>query len=122
LSKVLKYLIDENVDLIYLTQIRRRNPDIVIRAVGGIAAPKKGTLDPEILKWCEEKQFVLVTNNRKSMPPHLNDHLAEGRHIPGIITLSKTMSIGEMIDELIFLAEASLEDEFLDQIEHMPIT
>jgi hypothetical protein len=113
---------DENVDLIYPAQIRRRKPDIVVRAVGGIAAPAKSTLDPDILKWCEEKQFVLVTNNRKSMPPHLNEHLAQGRHIPGIITLSKTLSIGEMIDELIFLAEASLDDEFMDQIKHMPIT
>jgi hypothetical protein len=112
---------DENVDIIYLNQIRRRNPNIVVRAVGSIAAPEKGTLDPEILKWCETKQFVLVTNNRKSMPLHLSDHLAAGRHIPGIITLSRTMSIGEIIEELIFLAEASLEEDFLDQIKHMPI-
>lgn len=112
---------DEHVNPLYVKQIQRLNPEIVVRAVGKIDAPEKGTLDPAILKWCEKKQFVLITNNRKSMPPHLNDHLVEGRHIPGIITLSKTMSIGDMIQELIFLAEVSEETEFKDQIRHMPI-
>nr|WP_293128835.1 DUF5615 family PIN-like protein [Microcoleus sp. bin38.metabat.b11b12b14.051] len=50
--------------------------------MGEPEAPSRGTLDPEILKWCEEYNFILVTNNRKSMPVHLTDHLAERRHIP----------------------------------------
>ncbi|MGB7247421.1 MAG: hypothetical protein WBC73_00665 [Phormidesmis sp.] len=112
---------DENVDPAYLNAIRKRNRDIVVRAIGDPAVPGKSTLDPDILKWCEEKQFALITNNRKSMPSHLSDHLVEECHIPGIITLSKTMSVGDMIDELIFLAEASNSDEFQDQIRHMPI-
>ena len=112
---------DENVDPAYVNEIRKRNRDIVVRAIGEPAIPPKSTLDPDILKWCEEKQFVLVTNNRKSMPPHLRDHLAEGRHMPGIITLSQKMNIGDMIEELIFLAEAANDDEFKDQIRHMPI-
>lgn len=112
---------DEHVSPLYVNQIRRLNPDIVVRAVGQMDAPAKGTLDPEILRWCEQKQFILVTNNRKSMPPHLRDHLAEGRHIPGIITLSKSMSIGSMIDELIFLAIAAEDDEFQDSVRHLPI-
>ena len=119
---MLKYLMDENVNPVFIAQIQRLKPEIVIRAVGGIAAPPTGTLDPDILNWCEHKQFVLITNNRASMPPHLADHLAENHHIPGILTLSKTMSVGQTIDELIFLAEASEKDEFLDQIRHLPIT
>ncbi|MEL6491876.1 MAG: hypothetical protein AAFQ95_18120 [Cyanobacteria bacterium J06621_3] len=93
---------DEHIHPLYMDQIRQLNPEIVVRAVGKIDAPPKGTLDPEILKWCEQRQFLLVTNNRKSMPPHLQDPLAEGRHIPDIIMLSQTMSIGDMIEELVF--------------------
>lgn len=118
---MIKYLTDENVDLVYMKQIRRREHEIVVRAVGGSAAPPKGTLDPEILEWCEINQFVLVTNNPTSMLPHLTDHLKEGRHIPGILILSANMSIGAIIDELIFLAKAVSDVEFRDQIRHMPI-
>jgi predicted nuclease of predicted toxin-antitoxin system len=60
----LKYLIDENVNPIYPNQIRLREPDILIKVVGESETPPKSTLDPEILCWCEENNFVLVTNNK----------------------------------------------------------
>ncbi len=74
------YLMDENVDPIYRTQILHREPELVVWAVGDEGAPPKSTLDPEILIWCEEHGFILMTNNRTSMPPHLAEHLAQGRH------------------------------------------
>ncbi|MGA9383254.1 MAG: DUF5615 family PIN-like protein, partial [Phormidium sp.] len=64
----LKYLLDENVDPSYKIQLHRQNPDIVMWVVGEPGTPPRGTLDPEILCWCEEYDFVLVTNNRTSMP------------------------------------------------------
>ena len=45
----LKYLMDENVDFVYKIQLRRREPDVVVRAVGEPGAPPKRTSDPEIL-------------------------------------------------------------------------
>ena len=118
---VLKYLMDENVDPVYTNQLRRLKPDLVVWAVGEPDTPAKGTLDPEILCWCEEYNFVLVTNNRKSMPVHLNDHIAEGHHIPGIFILSPNLSVGQNLEELILLAEYSFDNEHQDQIIHLPI-
>lgn len=118
----LKYLIDENVMPLYTNQLRRKQPALVVWAVGEVGAPPKSTLDPEILLWCEEYNFALVTNNRKSMPVHLADHLAEGRHIPGIFILNPDMSIGQNIDELLLIADGSLDDEYQDQIIYLPIT
>jgi len=88
--------------------------------VGEPSAPPRGTLDPEILLWCEEYGFVVVTNNRASMPGHLRDHINEGRHVPGIFILGKNLSFGQNLEELIFLAEASFDDEYRDQIIHLP--
>jgi Domain of unknown function (DUF5615) len=114
----LKYLLDENVDPSYKTQLHRRNPNIVMWVIGEPGVPPRGTLDPEILLWCEEHDFVLVTNNRTSMPVHLADHMVQDRHIPGIFILNSKLSMGQNIDELIFIAEASFEDEYQDQIVH----
>jgi len=115
----LNYLLDENVDPSYKAEILTRNPNLIIWCVGEPEAPSRGTLDPEIIKWCEEYNFILVTNNRKSMPVHLTDHLAEGRHIPGIFILNSKLSIGQNIRQLIFIAEASFNDEYQDQIVHL---
>ena len=117
----LKYLLDENVNPAYLTQMRRQEPDIPIRAIGEPGMPPKGTLDPEILLWCEAHQFVLVTNNRASMPPHLSDHLTQGHHIPGIFILNSNIGIGGNLEELILAALASEEDEYQDRIVHLPL-
>ncbi len=117
----LQYLIDENVDPLYPKQIRRREPSIIIKVVGELEAPPKGTLDPEILYWCEENRFVLVTNNRTSMPVHLAEHTTENRHVPGIFILNPNLSIGENLDELILLALASSKDEYQDRIVYLPL-
>ncbi|NEO91557.1 MAG: hypothetical protein F6K56_15475 [Moorea sp. SIO3G5] len=118
----LKYLMDENVDPAYSSQIRRKCPNLVICAVGEIGTPSLSTLDPEILLWCEEYNFVLVTNNRKSMPVHLTDHIAQSHHIPGIFILNSNLSIGQNIEELIIIAECSYDQEYQDQIIHLPMT
>ncbi len=118
----LKYLMDENVDPAYPTQIRRKRFDLVIRVIGELGTPAKSTLDPEILIWCEEHNFVLVTNNRASMPVHLVDHIAQDRHVLGIFILSPDLSIGQNIDELILIADGSFDDEYQDQIIHLPLT
>jgi hypothetical protein len=56
------------------------------------------------------------------MPVHLADHIAEGRHMPGIFILNPNLSIGQNIQELILLAEYSFENEHQDQIVHLPIS
>ncbi|MGB3670278.1 MAG: DUF5615 family PIN-like protein [Phormidesmis sp.] len=114
-------MIDENLSPVYAEQLRRCNPDLVVRAVGKLGVPGTGTLDPEILKWCELNQFVLFTNNRASMPMHLRAHIAEGRHVPGILVLNKNMSMGQTIEELLVVAEAAFDDEFQDRIDFLPV-
>ena len=118
----IRYLIDENLDPLYKSQLLRKGPNTVTYAVGDPGVPPKGTLDPDILLWCEENDFLLVTNNRKSMPHHLVEHLAQGRHIPGIITLNLEMSVGETLEELILIAEAGDPDEYRDRISYLPVT
>lgn len=118
----LKYLMDENVDPVYPTQLRQQKPDLVVCAVGDPGIPPKGTKDPEILLWCEEHDFLLVTNNRKSMPVHLTDHIAQGRQVPGIFILNPNLSIGRNLGELILIAEGSFDDEYQNQIVHLPLT
>ena len=118
---MIKYLLDENINPLYLDQLRRRRPDLSFRAVGEINTPAKGTLDPDILLWCEEHDYILVTNNRRSMPVHLLDHLAGNHHCPGIFILGSNQGIGETIDELILIADVSLDNEYQDQIIHLPL-
>jgi hypothetical protein len=115
------YLLDENVDPVYRSGLLEREPQITIWRVGTPGLPPLGTLDPEILVWCEENGFLLVTNNRTSMPEHLLNHINTGRHIPGILVINPKMSIGETIEELLLIWGASSADEYQDRIIHLPV-
>jgi len=99
----IRYLLDENVGPAYRTALLQQAPPMIVWRIGDPGVPPTGTKDPEVLDWCEDNGFILVTNNRKSMPQHLASHLAKGRHIPGILELNPNMSIGETIEELFLI-------------------
>ena len=118
----IRYLLDENVDPLFRTELLRREPSLVVWRVGDPGAPPGETLDPAILEWCEENEFVLVTNNRTSMARHLQDHLERGRHCPGILELNPSMGIGETIEELLLIWSASNANEYWDALIYLPLS
>ena len=117
----LRYLLDENVDPLYASELIRRKPAPVVWRIGAPGAPLKGSSDPDLLIWSEVHGFALVTNNRKSMPAHLHNHLAAGRHIPGIVALNPVLSVGDTLDELWLIATAGEETEYRDRIAYLPV-
>ena len=116
-----RFLIDENISPKYRTQLLNHEPSLTVLVIGDEGAPARSTLDPEILEWCEKNQFNLITNNRKSMPQHLSDHLAAGHHVPGIFTINLEVPMGKIIDQLLLIAGASDVDEYIDQITYIPL-
>jgi hypothetical protein len=118
----IRYLLDEHVDPALRTQLIRREPDLTVWIIGDPGAPPRGALDPEILLWCETHQFMLVTNNRQSMPVHLRDHLAAGHHVPGIFVLNPNMTMGALMEELLLIWGASDMEEYLDLMLYLPLT
>lgn len=118
----LQYLLDEHVPRALQVQLLRAEPTLTVWKVGDAGAPPLSTKDPQILEWCESGNFLLVTNNRRSMPDHLADHLKRGRHVPGIFILNPDWSIPTTAEELIFIAMASVEGEHQDMIQYLPIT
>lgn len=118
----IKYLLDEHVNPRLRKALKRLAPDIVVWRLGDPGAPPLSTLDPEILFWCEDHGFSLVTNNRESMPVHLREHLAAGRRVPGIFTLNPSMTISETADELVLIWGASEAEEYMDQLNYLPLS
>ena len=119
--KIIRYLLDENVDSLFRRELLRHEPEMIIWRIGSAGAPPIETPDAEILAWCEEHEFMLITNNRKSMPKHLSDHLAAGRHVPAIIELNRSMNVGATVEELLLIYWASDETNYQDRIVYLPI-
>ena len=115
------FLFDENVSPAIVKFLKQTEPQVQVYSIGDGVAPPKGTLDPEILNWIEKNGCLLVTNNRSSMPIHLQDHINQGRHVLGIIQLPHTMNVPLIVENLVTIWAASLPDDFFDQIVYIPL-
>lgn len=118
----IRFLLDENVNPLLRSELLKRNPSIIVWKIGDPAAPGRGTPDPEILSWCEKNSFILVTNNRKSMPLHVKNHLSKGQTLPGILELKPDMSLGETVDELLLIHGAVRAEELKNLILYLPVS
>jgi len=102
-------------------QLRRLDTRIEVLAIGDPGAPPAGTSDPDILVWLEENSYILVTENRSTLPVHLSDHFAAGRHIPGVLWIRPGVGIGRIIEELHLIWFASTADEYQDRMLFIPL-
>jgi predicted nuclease of predicted toxin-antitoxin system len=118
---MLRLLLDAHVERALALGLRQRERELVVWRLGDPGAPARDASDPAILAWCEAHDFVLVTNNRRTMPRHLADHLGRGGHVPGIFMLNVKMSLAETIENLLDATLLSLEGEYRDQIRHLPL-
>lgn len=121
----LVFLFDENLGSELQGMVIRHNrvqPAYAMNAlqVGDGAAPPKGTTDSELLVWCQENNRLLVTWDKRSMPGHLADHLASGRHSPGVFLVRPIVKISELVIFLATVAYASDADEWRDRCVWIP--
>lgn len=116
-----RFLLDENLSTKVAGGLERLEVQVDITYIGADDTLPLGTLDPDILLWIEQNGYILVTNNRHSMPVHVNDHFATGHHFPGIISLTREMDIGELITELHIIWGASEAEEYFDRFAYIPL-
>ena len=119
----LAYLLDENQRGLLWDVIQRHNargidPLDAVR-VGDLPELPLGRQDPEILLWAEAQERILVSFDRSTLPGYLADHLAGGRHCPGIFMVSRTSRPLVVLDFLVLAAYASEPAEWRDWIKYV---
>lgn len=115
------FLFDEHMPKWWRLVIAQLNPGIVVHYLGEPGTPPLQSPDEDLLLWCEAFDAILVTNNRSSMPAHLLDHLAAGRHVPGVFLVQANLDAQLLANSLTYIAGASLPNEYQDQILYPPL-
>src|SRR5215204_6265951 len=111
---MLLFLADEDFNRRIMRGLRRRLPsfDIVrVQDAGLIAQP-----DTEVLKWAASENRIVLTHDVTTMSKHAFDRVIERLPLPGVIEVSQDVAIGEAIEELVLIAECSLENEWENQV------
>lgn len=121
MTQTIRFLLDENISRSVRNQLLFHEPIMEVICVGDENAPPYGTPDPDILDWIEQTGYIIVSRNRRTMPRHLEEHLAHEKHIPGMLLLKKRVSMRELIEELLLIWYASEPEEYQDHIRYLPL-
>jgi len=120
----LAFLLDEHLrgGLWDLIQDHNRFSAFAIDAVriGDMPDLPLGTKDPEVLIWAEANNRIILSRDFRTMPNHFDDHMAAGRHSPGVALLKPSADGQEIVSYLELAAHAAEPYEFADMVRVIP--
>lgn len=117
----IRYLLDENMPHAVRDQLLYHEQTLQVLCIGDDTAPPIGTLDPAILEWTEQNGYILVSRNRKTIPRHMEEHLENGGHVPGVLLLRRRIPVGQLVEDLLTIWSVSELKEYRDRIEYLPL-
>lgn len=117
----IRFLFDEDTDPILIDALLRRAPDVDTLRTGEEGAPPWGTLDPEVLLLAESQERMLVSNDKQTMPKHLADHFAAGRHTHGVALLRQGFALSALVEDLLILWSATEAEDWIDGTIYLPL-
>jgi Domain of unknown function (DUF5615) len=102
-----------------LRGIRQRNPAVDIVRVQDVGLSRAD--DPVILDWAAREQRVLLTHDVTTMTHYAYERVRNGQSMPGVFEVSRKVPVRLAIDEILLLAECSLEGEWEGQVRYLPL-
>ena len=110
---------DENFNNDIVRGLLRRRPDLDIVRLQDVGL--SGTDDPTVLEWAAQEGRVLLTHDVSTITHHAYNRVREGARMPGVFEVSRGLPIGTVIDDILLLAECSLESEWEGQVRYLPL-
>jgi Domain of unknown function (DUF5615) len=116
---VIAFVADEDFDNDIVRGILLRLPDLDMVRVQDMGL--LGESDPEALKWAAREKRVLLTHDIRTMRRYAYFCLEAGLPMSAVFVVPQSLPIGQAIDEVVLLAECSLEDEWEGQVRFLPL-
>jgi len=116
---VIAFLVDQNFNEHIVDGLTRRNASLDFTHVRDVGLASAS--DPAILEWAAAKALVLLTHDRKTIPPFAHSRVAAGRKMPGVFLVDDQMPIGQAIDEILLAVNCLAPDECNNIVKYFPL-
>jgi hypothetical protein len=116
----IKLLLDQDFDLDILRGLQLRVPQV--DAITAFEIGLSDASDPELLAWAAENGRLLLTHDRQTMPDHIEDRLAAGGQIVGVVIVPRRIPIGRVIDDLELIVVCSDAYEWINVTRYLPLS
>jgi predicted nuclease of predicted toxin-antitoxin system len=116
---VLLLLADENFNNDIIRGLLRRQPSLDIVRIQDVGL--SGADDPTVLEWAAQANRILLTHDVSTVTRYAIERVEAGQPMPGIVEVSRTVSIGIILDDIQLLAETSRDGEWDGLILYLPL-
>ena len=116
---MIEFLVDQNFNEDIVDGLTRRETILnftLARNVGLEAAT-----DESVLEWAASQDLVLLTHDRKTIPPLAHARAAAGLPMPGVFLVSNKMPVGQAIDELLIAIQCLSVEECENLVRYFPM-
>jgi len=110
---------DENFNGDIVRGLLRRQPTLNIVRLQD--AQLSGAGDPVVLAWAADEGRVLLTHDASTITRYAYERVQAGQAMPGVFEVSHDLPVGRAIEEILLLAECSLEREWEGQVRYLPL-
>ncbi len=110
---------DENFNNDIVRGLLRRKPDLNIVRLQDVGL--SGADDPSVLEWAAQEGSVLLTHDASTITHHAYERVRAGKPMPGVFEVSRDVPIAQAIEDILLLAECSLEGEWEGQVRYLPL-
>jgi hypothetical protein len=116
---MLRFAADENLNVDIVRGILRRNSKVDIVRVQD--AGLSGRDDRAVLEWAAQENRVLLTHDVATITKFAYERVADGKMMPGVFEVSRAVSVHIAIEDILLLAEYSLDGEWEGQVRYLPL-
>ncbi len=116
---MLRLAADENLNQDIVRGVLRQNPKIDILSVQ--SAGLSGADDPTVLKWAADEGRVLFTHDVTTRSRYAYERVRDGKAMPGVFEIGHDVPLGRAIEDILLLAECSLDGEWEGQVRYLPL-
>lgn len=116
---MLRLAIDENFNNDIVRGLFRRQPGLDVIRIQD--AGLSGADDPTVLEWTARENRVLLTHDVATMTAYAWQRVEAGKPMPGVFEVSRAVPVGRAIEDILLLAECSLENDWSGQVRYLPL-
>ena len=106
----MEFAADENFNNDLLRALLRHNPRLDIIRIQDTEIA--GASDPDMLGWLATQNRILLTHDVQTIPGYAYDRVKAGLPMPGVVEVDDELPIGEAVEQLLILIEATRDDEW----------
>ncbi len=116
---MLRIAVDENFHGDVVRGLLRQRPELDLMRVQDVGL--SGADDRAVLDWAAREGRVLFTHDVATMTRFAYERIADGKAMPGVFEVGRAVSVRAAIEDILLIAECSLEGEWEGQVHYLPL-